>query len=66
MNKSDNLIAFPKANRSGRVNAGPDVTHYYTGKVSRRNFEFLPWNIFLNVLIFLRATLRAFIYYLET
>jgi hypothetical protein len=60
MDKTDNLVVFPKPKRAIPANAIPDVTHYYRGPV-RRNSQFLPWNMVLNILIFLADCLRTIV-----
>lgn len=58
MMKPDNLVAFPKAKRNVTPSAIPDVTPVYRGPV-RRNGQFLPWNLTINVLMYIVACLRA-------
>lgn len=60
MNKIDNLVVFPKTKRAVPGNRIPNAVHYYHGPV-RRNVEFLPWNLVLNILIFLVGCLRTIV-----
>jgi hypothetical protein len=60
MNKTDNLVIFPKTKRAVQGNRIPDAVHYYQGSV-RRNVEFLPWNMVLNILIFLVECLSTIV-----
>lgn len=57
MDKTDNLIVFPKGKQAIQGKAIPDAIHYYHGAV-RRNVEFLPWNLVFNILTFLVECLR--------
>jgi hypothetical protein len=56
----DNIVKFPEQKRAVQKNRIPDVTHRYVERGGRQ-FEFLPWNMFLNVLIFLAGCLRTIV-----
>ena len=60
MNKIDNLVVFPKPKKSVPGNRIPNAVYYYHGPV-RRNVEFLPLNLVLNILIFLVECLRTIV-----
>lgn len=52
-----NVVKFPKQKN---VKAILDVSHRYVDRGNKR-IEFLPWNMFLNVLIFLAGCLRTIV-----
>jgi hypothetical protein len=57
-NANADVIKFPKTKKKIPVNTIPDVTHRYRG---HNRVQFLPWNMFLNVLIFLIECLRTIV-----
>lgn len=55
-----NVVNFSKAKRAIPAKAILDVTHRYV-EHRRRRVQFLPWNMVLNVLIFLIECLRTIV-----
>jgi len=56
----DNLVKFPKQKRAVPSDRILDVKNRYVNR-GERGFQLLPWNIFLNVLIFLAGCLRTIV-----
>lgn len=56
----DNLVKFPKQKRAVPNDRILDVKKRYVDRGGRR-VQVLPWNIFLNVLIFLAGCLRTIV-----
>ncbi len=53
-----NVVKFSKTKKAFPFEATLDVTHRY---VEHKHVQFLPWNIVLNVLIFLIECLRTIV-----